>query len=57
MKMTIKELQEKVDYLNLSAVCKIAGLNYQSIASKIRNQKELTVIESEFLEQAIKKIL
>ena len=54
--MTIKELKAKVDYLNLSAVCKLAGLNYQSIASKIRNQKELTVIESEYLQQAIKKI-
>ena len=54
--MTIKELKAKVDYLNLSAVCKLAGLNYQSIASKIRNEKELTVIESEYLQQAIKKI-
>jgi hypothetical protein len=54
--MTINELKSISKYLNIAEVCRSAGHDYQSIVGKIRNERELNVIESNNLFRVIELI-
>lgn len=54
--MTIKALTEIRNKLSLSQICKESGLDYLRINNKIKNQSELTVIESHLLENVFENM-
>ena len=54
--MTIRELIEKADLINIKGLCKRTGLDYQRITNKIRNNRELSVIEAHLIDNVLKTI-
>ena len=52
----IKMLQKCQRYLSISAICKDAGLNHNTIRAKIHRGTELNVKESQKIEDALQKV-
>jgi hypothetical protein len=56
--MTIKELQALKPYLKISKVAEeIDGINKHTLLSKVRRGTELTIVESDQLEEKLEEIV
>lgn len=51
--MTIKDLQNLKDIINIKNFCIISGINHRTIATKLSKNRELTVTESEAFEKTL----
>ncbi|MFB6097583.1 MAG: hypothetical protein ABEK84_00410 [Salinibacter sp.] len=56
--MTIEELQSLKPYLKISALADdVEGINKHTLLSKVRRGTELTIIESEKLEEKLEEMM
>ncbi|WP_103018972.1 hypothetical protein [Salinibacter altiplanensis] len=56
--MTINELQALKPYLKISALAdEIEGINKHTLLSKVRRGTELTIVESDKLEQKLGEVM
>ena len=56
--MTIKELQTLKPYIKISALAnEIDGINKHTLLSKVRRGTELTIVESDKLEEKLDKVM
>ena len=56
--MTIKELQALKPYLKISALAdEIEGINKHTLVSKVRRGTELTIVESDKLEEKLADVM
>ncbi|PSQ65223.1 MAG: hypothetical protein BRD35_03135 [Bacteroidetes bacterium QH_7_62_13] len=56
--MTIKELQALKPYLKISKVAEeVEGINKHTLLSKVRRGTELTIVESDRLEEKLEEVM
>lgn len=53
--LTLNDLREMKTIINLSALSRRAGISYNTIDSKLRNNTELTVIQSQQYMRALRE--
>ncbi len=55
--LNIQKLKKLQKIIKISSICEIAGINSNTIRTKINNQTELTIKESELLTKVIKDFI